>query len=171
MSGKSTLLRQIALLQIMAQIGCFVPATYASFRPVSTILTRLSNDDNLEASLSTFASEMSTMSMILGALKAHAGEGSKALIIVDELGRGTSPEEGVGIAHAIAEEIIKAKVSFLADGGRSTVRQEGRLTPLYEQAFCFFATHFKELSRTLPGRYPNVVALHLEAEVGVVCLH
>ena len=108
MSGKSTLLRQIALLHVMAQIGSFVPAQYASFRPVSALLTRLSNDDNLEASLSTFASEMTTMSMILGTLKAH--EGRTCLVIVDELGRGTSPDEGLGIAHAIAEEIIKAKV-------------------------------------------------------------
>lgn len=108
MSGKSTLLRQIALLHVMAQIGSFVPAQYASFRPVSALLTRLSNDDNLEASLSTFASEMTTMSMILGTLKAH--EGRTCLVIVDELGRGTSPDEGLGIAHAIAEEIIKTKV-------------------------------------------------------------
>ncbi|GAA5958826.1 hypothetical protein JCM8115_000366 [Rhodotorula mucilaginosa] len=139
MSGKSTLLRQIALLHVMAQIGSFVPAQYASFRPVSALLTRLSNDDNLEASLSTFASEMTTMSMILGTLKAH--EGRTCLVIVDELGRGTSPDEGLGIAHAIAEEIIKTK------------------------ALCFFATHFKELSITLPSRYPNVVPLHLETEI------
>ncbi|KWU47134.1 hypothetical protein RHOSPDRAFT_31271 [Rhodotorula sp. JG-1b] len=139
MSGKSTLLRQIALLHVMAQIGSFVPAQYASFRPVSALLTRLSNDDNLEASLSTFASEMTTMSMILGTLKAH--EGRTCLVIVDELGRGTSPDEGLGIAHAIAEEIIKAK------------------------ALCFFATHFRELSITLPSRYPNVVPLHLETEI------
>ncbi|BGO91790.1 MutS protein msh4 [Rhodotorula toruloides] len=139
MSGKSTLLRQIALLHVMAQIGCFVPAAYASFRPISALLTRLSNDDNLESSLSTFASEMATMSMILAALQAH--EGRRCLVIVDELGRGTSPEEGVGIAFAIAEEIIRSK------------------------AFCFFATHFKELSIALPSRYPNVVALHLETDV------
>ncbi|GEM09965.1 DNA mismatch repair protein MSH4 [Rhodotorula toruloides] len=139
MSGKSTLLRQIALLHVMAQIGCFVPAAYASFRPISALLTRLSNDDNLESSLSTFASEMVTMSMILAALQAH--EGRRCLVIVDELGRGTSPEEGVGIAFAIAEEIIESG------------------------AFCFFATHFKELSFALPSRYPNVVALHLETDV------
>ncbi|TNY24833.1 muts domain V-domain-containing protein, partial [Rhodotorula diobovata] len=136
MSGKSTLLRQIALLHVMAQIGCFVPALYASFRPISALLTRLSNDDDLAASLSTFASEMSTMSMILA-----GGGGGHCLVLVDELGRGTSPEEGVGIAHALAEEIIKSK------------------------AFCFFATHFKELAVTLPSRYPNVVSLHLEAEI------
>ncbi|GAA5887912.1 hypothetical protein JCM6882_000800 [Rhodosporidiobolus microsporus] len=156
MSGKSTLLRQTALLHVMAQIGCFVPALYASFRPISALLTRLSNDDNLEASLSTFASEMSTMAMILSALslppssdsegegegkEGERGKGGRGcLVIVDELGRGTSPEEGVGIAHAVAEEIIKSK------------------------AFCFFATHFKELSTTL-ARYPNVVSLHLETEI------
>ncbi|KPV74997.1 uncharacterized protein RHOBADRAFT_53908 [Rhodotorula graminis WP1] len=146
MSGKSTLLRQIALLHVMAQIGCFVPALYASFRPISALLTRLSNDDDLAASLSTFASEMSTMSMILGTLGAQQGESGEdgsahSLVLVDELGRGTSPEEGVGIAHAVAEEIIKSK------------------------AFCFFATHFKELAVTLPSRYPSVVSLHLEAEI------
>ncbi|GAA5820617.1 hypothetical protein JCM11251_003078 [Rhodosporidiobolus azoricus] len=156
MSGKSTLLRQTALLHVMAQIGCFVPAAYASFRPISYLLTRLSNDDNLEASLSTFASEMSTMATILSTLSLHAAggegedeeggngrermEGKGSLVIVDELGRGTSPEEGIGVAHAVAEEIIKSK------------------------AFCFFATHFKELSKTL-SRYPNVVSLHLETEV------
>ncbi|GAA5871540.1 hypothetical protein JCM8547_001367 [Rhodosporidiobolus lusitaniae] len=144
MSGKSTLLRQTALLHVVAQIGCYVPALYASFRPISALLTRLSNDDSIESSLSTFASEMTTMSSVLSTLHAHnggdGGEGRACLVIVDELGRGTSPEEGVGIAHAIAEEIIKSK------------------------AFCFFATHFKELSRTL-ARYPNVASLHLETEI------
>ncbi|KAM0752833.1 hypothetical protein T439DRAFT_299108 [Meredithblackwellia eburnea MCA 4105] len=135
-SGKSTLLRQIALLYIMGQIGSYVPASYASFRAVTAILSRLSNDDSIEASLSTFSKEMSTMAMILSAMTVT----DRCLIIVDELGRGTSPSEGVGIAHAIAEEIVKSK------------------------ALCFFATHFKELSTTL-GRYPNVVSLHLETEV------
>ncbi|GAA6014971.1 hypothetical protein JCM11491_002377 [Sporobolomyces phaffii] len=139
MSGKSTLLRQIALLHVMAQIGCFVPAFYASFRPVSALFTRLSNDDNIEASLSTFAQEMTTMSMILGGIKV-SDSSRPCLVIVDELGRGTSPEEGIGIAHAIAEEIIKSG------------------------SVCFFATHFSELSTTL-SRFPRVVSLHLETEI------
>ncbi|GAA5894000.1 MutS family protein MSH4 [Sporobolomyces salmoneus] len=139
MSGKSTLLRQIALLHVMAQIGCFVPAYYASFRPVSALLTRFSNDDNIEASLSTFAQEMTTMSMILGAIEV-SDQSKPCLVLIDELGRGTSPEEGVGIAHAIAEEITKSR------------------------AVCFFATHFKELATTL-SRFPNVVSLHLETEI------
>ncbi|SCZ88590.1 BZ3500_MvSof-1268-A1-R1_Chr2-1g04511 [Microbotryum saponariae] len=105
MSGKSTLLRQVALLNIMSQVGCFVPATYASFRVIHALLSRLSNDDSIEAGLSTFASEMSTMAMIVEALKICG----QCLVIIDELGRGTSPEEGVGIAHALAETIIESK--------------------------------------------------------------
>ncbi|KDE08921.1 hypothetical protein MVLG_01015 [Microbotryum lychnidis-dioicae p1A1 Lamole] len=136
MSGKSTLLRQVALLNIMSQVGCFVPATYASFRVIHALLSRLSNDDSIEAGLSTFASEMNTMAMIAGALKICG----QCLVIIDELGRGTSPEEGVGIAHALAETIIESK------------------------ALCLFATHFKELAVSL-SRYPNVVSLHLEADI------
>ncbi|SGY24217.1 BQ5605_C019g09022 [Microbotryum silenes-dioicae] len=126
MSGKSTLLRQVALLNIMSQVGCFVPATYASFRVIHALLSRLSNDDSIEAGLSTFASEMNTMAMIAGALKICG----QCLVIIDELGRGTSPEEGVGIAHALAETIIESK----------------------------------ELAVSL-SRYPNVVSLHLEADI------
>ncbi|EGG06571.1 uncharacterized protein MELLADRAFT_106496 [Melampsora larici-populina 98AG31] len=91
MSGKSIFLRQIPLLVIMAQ------------------------NDDLEASLSTFASEMRTMSSILSALSVC----ENALVIIDELGRGTSPLEGIGLAHAFSEDIIQKK------------------------AFCFFATHFR----------------------------
>ncbi|KAH7337743.1 muts domain V-domain-containing protein [Rhizoctonia solani] len=133
MSGKSTYLRQIGTLAIMAMCGCFVPAEYASFRIHDALLTRLSNDDDPERSLSTFAKEMTTSSMILSV----ATESS--LILIDELGRGTSPIEGIGLAHAIAEEIIKIK------------------------AFTFFTTHFHQLTYTL-SKYPTVVNLHLAVE-------
>lgn len=119
-TGKSTYLRQIGLLIIMAQSGCFVPAEYASFRLVRRLaivtaahhrlsihdhlLTRLSNDDDIEKNLSTFANEMASCAMILGLAS------SKSLVLIDELGRATSPKEGVGIVHAIAEELIKLKV-------------------------------------------------------------
>ena len=74
------------------------------------LLSRLSNDDSIEDRLSTFAREMRTMSLILSALDPE----KHALVIIDELGRGTSPEEGIGIAHALAEEIIASNVrSFL----------------------------------------------------------
>ncbi|KAJ3753257.1 muts domain V-domain-containing protein [Lentinula raphanica] len=129
MSGKSTYLRQVALLSVMAMCGSFVPAEYASFRIHDTLLTRLSNDDDLEKSLSTFASEMATSAMILGLAT------DRSLVLVDELGRGTSPREGIGISHAIAEGLIEQK------------------------CFVFFATHFAELSTTL-SRQPSVVKAH-----------
>lgn len=133
MSGKSTYLRQSGLLVIMAMAGCFVPAEYASFRIHDALLSRLSNDDDIEKSLSTFANEMATSAMILGLAT------PKTLVLVDELGRGTSTIEGVGIAHAIAEELIRIK------------------------CFVFFATHFHQLSTTL-SRQPSVVNLHLSVQ-------
>ncbi|KAG7450886.1 uncharacterized protein BT62DRAFT_1046066 [Guyanagaster necrorhizus] len=133
MSGKSTYLRQVGLLTVMAMCGCFVPAEYASFRIHNALLTRLSNDDDMEKSLSTFASEMATSAMILGLAT------PKTLILIDELGRGTSPREGVGISHAIAEALIEHK------------------------SFVFFATHFNELSTTL-SRKPSIVNLHLSVQ-------
>ncbi|KAG2023704.1 DNA mismatch repair protein MSH2, variant 3 [Coprinopsis cinerea AmutBmut pab1-1] len=105
MSGKSTYLRQIGLLTVMAMCGCFVPAEYASFKIHDALLTRLSNDDDPEKSLSTFANEMSCSAMILGLATPNS------LVLIDELGRGTSPKEGVGISHAIAEALIEAKVN------------------------------------------------------------
>ncbi|KAJ7079998.1 muts domain V-domain-containing protein [Mycena belliarum] len=133
MSGKSTYLRQVGLLTVLAMCGCFVPAEYASFRIHDALLTRLSNDDDMEKSLSTFASEMASSAMILGLAS------PRSLILIDELGRGTSPREGVGISHAIAEGLIELK------------------------SFVFFATHFNELSTTL-SRQPSVVNLHLSVQ-------
>ncbi|PIL30771.1 hypothetical protein GSI_06939 [Ganoderma sinense ZZ0214-1] len=103
MSGKSTYLRQIALLTVMAMCGCFIPAEYGSFRIYDHLLTRLSNDDDLEKNLSTFANEMASTAMILGL----ATENS--LVLIDEMGRGTSVREGVAMSHAIAEELIRLK--------------------------------------------------------------
>ncbi|KAJ8590908.1 hypothetical protein M405DRAFT_932507 [Rhizopogon salebrosus TDB-379] len=133
MSGKSTYLGQTGLLTVMAMVGCFVPAEYASFRLHDSLLTRLSNDDDMEKSLSTFANEMTSSAMILGIAT------PKTLVLIDELGRGTSPVEGLGIAHAIAEELIRLK------------------------CFVLFATHFHELSTTL-SRQPAVVNLHLSVQ-------
>ncbi|CAG8761797.1 23608_t:CDS:10, partial [Gigaspora rosea] len=135
MSGKSTYLRQIALMSVMSQIGSFVPAEYASFRLVDQLFTRICNDDNIESNASTFIVEMRETAYILQNIT------DNSLVIIDELGRGTSTHDGLGITYAICEELLKTK------------------------AFIFFATHFHELTRSLTV-YPNVVNLHLEVELG-----
>lgn len=133
MSGKSTYLKQLALLQIMAQVGCYVPAEYASFRAADQILSRIGSDDDIETNSSTFTLEMREIHYII------QNASDKSLIIIDELGRGTSSEEGVGICFAIAEDLLKRKT------------------------FTFLATHFLELT-TMDALYPNVENLHMKIQ-------
>ncbi|XP_040264757.1 mutS protein homolog 4 [Bufo bufo] len=133
MSGKSTYLKQIALCQIMAQIGSFVPAEYSSFRIAEQIFTRIGMDDDIETNASTFMKEMKEITYIIQ----NANE--KSLIIIDELGRGTSAEEGIGICYAVCEHLIRSK------------------------AFTLFATHFLELCH-LGTLYPNVQNFHFEVK-------
>lgn len=122
MSGKSTYIRAIALLQIMAQIGSFVPARYASFSIVRCIFARVSMEDSIEKNLSSFSVEMREMAFILRNID------DKCLAIIDELGRGTSSRDGLAISCAMAEALIQSKASV------------------------WFATHFTELARALAGR-------------------
>ncbi|KAF1729741.1 MutS 4 [Beauveria bassiana] len=136
MGGKSTYIRAIALLQIMAQIGCFVPAEYASFSVVHNIFTRISLSDNIEAGLSSFSVEMRDMAFILRNVD------QQSMVIIDELGRGTSTRDGLAIAIAMAEALIQSK------------------------AFVWFATHFLELARALANR-PGVLNLHLATDCSV----
>lgn len=119
MSGKSTYIRSVALLQIMAQIGCFVPAEFATFPVIHNIFARISAQDNIEANLSSFGVEMREMAFILKNID------NKSLAIIDELGRGTSVRDGMAIAMAISEALIDTGASI------------------------WFATHFVELARTL----------------------
>ncbi|XP_073644357.1 mutS protein homolog 4 isoform X3 [Tursiops truncatus] len=133
MSGKSTYLKQIALCQIMAQIGSYVPAEYASFRIAEQIFTRISTDDDIETNSSTFMKEMKEIAYIL-----HNAN-DKSLILIDELGRGTNTEEGIGICYAVCEYLLSLK------------------------AFTLFATHFLELCH-IDVLYPNVENVHFEVQ-------
>ncbi|KAK1468033.1 MutS domain V [Colletotrichum cuscutae] len=122
MSGKSTYIKSISLLQIMAQIGCFVPAEYASFPIVHNIFARVTTNDNIESNMSSFSLEMREMAFILSNVT------HKSIVIIDELGRATSTRDGLAIAIAIAEALIQSR------------------------AIVWFATHFTELADVLADR-------------------
>lgn len=122
MSGKSTYIRTVAMLQVMAQIGCFVPAQFASFTIVHNLFSRTSTDDSIESNMSTFSVEMRDMAFILRNIN------DKSLAIIDELGRGTSTRDGLAIAIAMAEALVQSN------------------------ALVFFATHFAELAQVLQDR-------------------
>ena len=126
MAGKSTYMRQIALAVILAQIGSFVPASFATISPVDRIFTRVGAYDDLTSGQSTFMIEMTEVAKILTSAT------SKSLILLDEVGRGTSTFDGLAIAWAIAEEI------------HNKVRGKA-----------IFATHYHQLTQ-LAGSLPGV---------------
>ena len=119
MSGKSALLRQTALITLMAQIGCFVPAESAKIGVVDKIFTRVGASDNISMGESTFMVEMNEAASILNNLS------NRSLVLFDELGRGTSTYDGISIAWAIVEYIHEHPTS---------------------KAKTLFATHYHELN-------------------------
>jgi DNA mismatch repair protein MutS len=136
MGGKSTYMRQVTLIVIMAQIGCFVPAKYANLSVVDQIFTRIGASDDLVSGQSTFMVEMSEANNALR----YATNNS--LIIFDEIGRGTSTYDGMALAQSIIE-YIACKI----------------------QAFTLFSTHYHELTRlegSLPGLKNISVGIHEE---------
>ena len=101
MSGKSTFMRQTAIIVLMAQMGCFVPAKYAKIGVVDQIFTRVGASDDLTAGQSTFMVEMNEVAEII------KNATKNSLVILDEIGRGTSTFDGISIAKSVAEHICK----------------------------------------------------------------
>lgn len=122
MSGKSTYIRSLALMAIMAQIGSFVPASYASFPVFHQLFARISMDESGEANLSTYAAEMRDTAFILRNVN------KRSMAIIDELGRGTSTRDGLAIAIAVSEALIDS------------------------QSLVWFVTHFRDLATILAER-------------------
>jgi DNA mismatch repair protein MutS len=107
MAGKSTYLRQTALIVLLAHCGCFVPATSARIPLVDRIFTRIGASDNLAAGQSTFMVEMSETAAILQSMT------ERSLVVLDEIGRGTSTFDGISIAWAVAEAMLARRVKTL----------------------------------------------------------
>ena len=138
MAGKSALLRQTALIVLMAQIGCYVPAESATIGYCDKIFTRVGASDNISRGESTFMVEMLETSMILHNIS------SRSLVLLDEIGRGTSTYDGMSIARAIVEYIHE-----YGDGAKT-----------------LFATHYHELN-DLENIYPRVRNFHIAVkEIG-----
>ena len=134
MAGKSTYMRQVALIVLMAQIGSFVPASSAHIGIADRIFTRVGASDDLASGQSTFMLEMTEVSAIL------RGATRKSLIIYDEVGRGTSTFDGMSIARAIIEYTAGRRI-----GART-----------------LFATHYHELTG-MEGAYEGIVNYHIAA--------
>lgn len=133
MGGKSTYMRQVTLIVLMAHIGCYVPAESAVIGPIDRIFTRIGAHDDLSTGRSTFMVEMTEAANILNNATANS------LVLMDEIGRGTSTFDGLSLAWVFAE--------FLA---------------IQKQAFTLFATHYFELT-ALPEKISTIANVHINA--------
>ncbi|MDP1996933.1 MAG: DNA mismatch repair protein MutS, partial [Gallionella sp.] len=144
MGGKSTYMRQVAIIALLAHVGCFVPAQTATLGEIDQIFTRIGASDDLASGRSTFMVEMTEAANILH----NATE--KSLVLVDEIGRGTSTFDGLALAYAIARHLLEKNRSYT-----------------------LFATHYFELTR-LAEEFAQLANVHLAAiehQHSIVFLH
>jgi DNA mismatch repair protein MutS len=144
MGGKSTYMRQVAIIALLAHVGCFVPAQTATLGEIDQIFTRIGASDDLASGRSTFMVEMTEAANILH----NATE--KSLVLVDEIGRGTSTFDGLALAYAIARHLLEKNRSYT-----------------------LFATHYFELTR-LSEEFAQLANVHLAAiehQHSIVFLH
>ena len=144
MGGKSTFMRQVATIVVLAHCGSFVPASLCVLGPIDRIFTRIGASDDLAGGRSTFMVEMTEAAAILNGATAHS------LVLMDEIGRGTSTFDGLSLAHGIAARLLS-----------------------HNQSMALFATHYFELTR-LSQHFPQAINQHLAAaehRSGIVFLH
>ena len=144
MGGKSTYMRQNAVIALLAHIGSYVPASAAKLGPLDRIFTRIGSSDDLAGGRSTFMVEMTETANILHNASPHS------LVLMDEVGRGTSTFDGLSLAWAAAVQLARSV-----------------------KAFTLFSTHYFELTR-LPEQCPTMANVHLDAtehQDHVVFLH
>jgi DNA mismatch repair protein MutS len=144
MGGKSTYMRQVACIVLLAHCGSCVPAERCVLGPIDRIFTRIGASDDLAGGRSTFMVEMTEAAAILNDATAQS------LVLMDEIGRGTSTFDGLSLAHGIASRLLS-----------------------HNRSYTLFATHYFELTQ-LAQRYPQAVNLHLSAAEhrnGIVFLH
>ncbi|MBI1772824.1 MAG: DNA mismatch repair protein MutS, partial [Burkholderiales bacterium] len=144
MGGKSTFMRQVALITLLAYVGSYVPATEVTIGPIDRIFTRIGAADDLAGGRSTFMVEMTESAAILNGATEHS------LVLMDEVGRGTSTFDGLALAWAIAKHLIQVSKSYT-----------------------LFATHYFELTQ-LPEVHPSAENVHLSAvehKENIVFLH
>ncbi len=144
MGGKSTYMRQVALIVLLARIGSYVPAARATVGRIDRIFTRIGAADDLAGGRSTFMMEMTEAATILAASTPNS------LVLMDEIGRGTSTYDGLALAWAIAYRLLT-----------------------HNRALTLFATHYFEMTR-LPAEQPSAANVHLaaaESAGGIVFLH
>jgi len=144
MGGKSTYMRQVALIALLAHVGCFVPAQQAALGEIDQIFTRIGASDDLASGRSTFMVEMTEAANILR----NATE--RSLVLVDEIGRGTSTFDGLALAYAIARHLLEKNRSYT-----------------------LFATHYFELTRLAEefAQLSNVHLAAIEHQHSIVFLH
>jgi len=133
MGGKSTYMRQVAQIALLAHCGSFVPAKSATLGPIDRIFTRIGASDDLAGGRSTFMVEMTEAANILN------NATPRSLVLVDEIGRGTSTFDGLALAYSIARHLAESV-----------------------RCYTLFATHYFELT-ALAGALPNVANVHLDA--------
>lgn len=133
MGGKSTFMRQTALIALLAYVGSYVPARRARFGPIDRIFTRIGAADDLAGGRSTFMVEMTEAAAILNDAT------SQSLVLMDEIGRGTSTFDGLALAWAIARHLLS-----------------------HNSCYTLFATHYFELTQ-LPAEFPQAANVHLSA--------